>query len=140
MVTERQSPFYSPYLHFHAIKAQPMGIRKDYVRDSEKAGILAVHQEPHTSKTAHRSPSSRHADFRAAQLGSQAQGLHPAGTSQWLTQGALVHARVNRTFYGQVYFAILSSHHTAREKMAFMCLSLPAMVTVTVPTLDTVQG
>lgn len=117
-----------------------MGIRKDYVRDSEKAGILAVHQEPHTSKTAHRCPSSRHADFRAAQLGSQAQGLHPAGTSQWLTQGALVHARVNRTFYGQVYFAILSSHHTAREKMAFMCLSLPAMVTVTVPTLDTVQG
>ena len=117
-----------------------MGTRKDYVRESEKAGILAVHQEPHTSKRAHRSPTSRHADFRATQLGSQAQGLHPTGTRQGLTQGALVHDRVNRTFYDQGYLAILSSHHTAREKMAFMCLSLPATVTVTVLTLDTVQG
>lgn len=32
-----------------------------------KAGIPAVHQEPHINKRAHRSPTSRHADFGAAQ-------------------------------------------------------------------------
>lgn len=29
----QQPPLYSPYLHFHAIKAQPVGIRRDWVRD-----------------------------------------------------------------------------------------------------------